>query len=80
LGALIYPVRLIFAVFPGQSTQENLINLGFRRSREGGNPVTLSQPVEVQRHWIPGIASRFRDDEQNQSISKSLAEPCQCLA
>ncbi len=30
--------------------------LGFRRSREGGNPVTLSQPVEVQGLWIPACA------------------------
>jgi len=25
------------------------------------NPVTFLQAVEGQRHWIPDIASRFRD-------------------
>ena len=35
------------------------------------NPVTFSQLVEMQRHWIPDIASRFRDDEQNQSFPKA---------
>ncbi len=48
--------------------KETLINPNLRRSREGGNPVTFSQLVEMQRHWIPDIASRFRDDEQNQSF------------
>ena len=51
--------------------KETLINPNLRRSREGGNPVTFSQLVEMQRHWIPDIASRFRDDEQNQSFPKA---------
>ena len=60
------------------------------------NPVTFSQLVEMQRHWMthasrrspsgppaafrfgihafagPDIASRFRDDEQNQSFLKRM--------
>jgi hypothetical protein len=43
-----------------------LIKPAFRHSREGGNPVTAAYRVGLQRHWIPDIASRFRDDEQNQ--------------
>ncbi|TXH24855.1 MAG: hypothetical protein E6Q99_06455 [Elusimicrobia bacterium] len=36
------------------------------------NPVTFLQPVEGQRHWIPDIALRFRDDEQNQSFLRPI--------
>ena len=53
-----------------------LIDPNLRRSREGGNPVTISQLVEMQWHWIPDIASRFRDDGQNQSFPRNPAEPC----
>ena len=35
---------------------------------ESREPVTFVQRTEMQRHRVPDIASRFRDDEQNQSF------------
>ena len=43
---------------------------GFRHSREGGNPVPFGYRADPQRRWVPDIATRFRDDEQNQSIPR----------
>jgi len=38
-----------------------LINLPYRHSGEGRNPVSLRQRVDAPRLWVPDIASRFRD-------------------
>ena len=48
------------------SVRENPINPPSLHSRESGNLAPLSLRVDMQRHWVPDIASRFRDDEQNQ--------------
>jgi hypothetical protein len=37
------------------------------------DPVTSVQHADPQRHWIPDIASRFRNDEQNQNILDASA-------
>jgi len=51
--------------------EEPLINPITRHPGESLDPVTFAQRTEVQRRWVPDIASRFRDDEQNQSFPES---------
>jgi hypothetical protein len=34
--------------------------------------VTFAQRTEMQRRWVPDIASRFRDDEQNLSFLSAI--------
>jgi hypothetical protein len=38
--------------------------LNTRHPGESRDPVTFAQRTEVQSHWVPDIASRFRNDEQ----------------
>lgn len=40
-----------------------------RHSRERGNPVPFTSCADTQRHWIPDIATRFRDDDKTQSAN-----------
>jgi type III pantothenate kinase len=47
-------------------SRETLINPTTRHPGESRDPVTSPQDTEMQRRWVPDIASRFRDDEQNQ--------------
>ncbi|HET7931790.1 MAG TPA: alginate lyase family protein [Rhodanobacteraceae bacterium] len=64
---------LPFARHSGAYHREPLINPVPRHPGESRDPVTFPQGIETQSRWVPDIASRFRDDEQN--LSCPTTEP-----
>ena len=58
------PVRHVPAVL----AKEPLINPITRHPGESRDPVTFARPAEMQRRWVPDIASQFRDDEQKSEL------------